>query len=108
MPRGPRPKDIVRLTAEELSQLQHLSRLRKAPYAEVLRARILLAVYQHPQWSNVDIARALGCALGTVRKWRARSQPAVCWKDAARSGAPRFFLVDGARAGNGTGLHAAG
>ena len=84
MPRGPKPRDVVRLTAEELNQLQHLSRLRKAPHAEVLRARILLTAYQHPQWSNVQIAQALGCALTTVRKWRARSQAAVCWKDAAR------------------------
>jgi Homeodomain-like domain len=108
MPRGPKPRVVVRLTAEELSQLQHLSRLRKAPYAEVLRARILLAAYQHPQWSNVQIARALGCALTTVRKWRARSQPTVCWQEAARSGAPRFFLGNGARPGDGAGVHAAG
>jgi transposase len=83
----------VRLTAEEYARLQHVARLRKAPHFQVVRAKILLAAYEHAQWSNPQIAAHVGCSVVTVRRWRAASQKGPQLQDAARSGAPRFFLL---------------
>jgi hypothetical protein len=41
-------------------ELKRLTRRRTAPYAEVVRAKILLMAYEHPDWSNAAIARAVG------------------------------------------------
>ena len=94
MPRGPKPAHIVRLTAEEYAQLRHVSRLRNAAHARVVRAKILVLAYEHPQWSNEAIARKVGCAVSTVRKWRAACREGPCLEDAGRPGAPRFFPLD--------------
>lgn len=91
--RGPKPQRRIRLTAPEYRELQRISRLRGAPYAEVVRARILLRAYEHPDWSNVTIARAVGCTDRTVRKWRSRSRAAPAYQEAPRSGGPRFFSL---------------
>jgi hypothetical protein len=61
MARGPEPAHPVRLTSEEYSRLQHISRLRKAPHGEVVRAKILVAAYEHPDWDNQTISRHAGC-----------------------------------------------
>jgi hypothetical protein len=76
-PRGPKPSRRIRLTAPEYRELKRTSRLRSAPYAEVVRARILLRAYEHPDWSNVAIARAWvvptgPCASGAVGAGRGR------------------------------------
>jgi len=89
--RGPKPQHKVALTAPEYKALKRLARLRTAPYAEVVRAKILLLAYEHPDWSNAAIARAVGCADRTVRKWRQRSRAGPALKDAPRPGGPRFF-----------------
>ena len=91
MSREHQPKYAVRLTAEEHVQLEHSARLRNAPYAQVVRAKILLAAYEQPHWSNALIARRLGGAVPTVRKWRAASQQGPHLQESPRSGAPRFF-----------------
>jgi hypothetical protein len=39
--RGPKPQHKVALTAPEFRQLQRLTRRRTAPYAEVVRAKIV-------------------------------------------------------------------
>jgi hypothetical protein len=91
--RGPKPKYVVRLTAEEYVRLQHLARLRKAPHAQVVRAKILLAAYEHAQWSNPRIAAHVGCSVATVRRWRLASQGGPQLQEAPRRGAPRFFLL---------------
>src|SRR5262245_52426697 len=103
--RGPKPRHKVALTAPEYRALQRLTRRRTAPYAEVVRAKILLLAYEHPDWSNAAIARAVGCTDRTVRKWRGRSRAGPALQDAPRSGGPRFFPLSGARAGHRTGLH---
>lgn len=72
--RGPKPRHKVALTAPEYRELQRLTRRRTAPYAEVVRAKILLLAYEHPDSSNAAIARAVGCTDRTVRKWRGRSR----------------------------------
>src|ERR1041385_5923574 len=105
--RGPKPTHLVRLTADELSHLQHLARSRKAPHAQVVRAKILLLAYEHPQRSHAAIASEVGCAQATVRRWRAASQQGPRWQEAPRSGAPRLFSLDRAGAGDSAGLHVA-
>ena len=64
--RGPKPRHKVALTAPEYRELQRLTRRRTAPYAAVVRAKILLLAYEHPDWSNATIARAVGCTDRTV------------------------------------------
>src|SRR4029450_4756611 len=70
--RGPKPRWKVALTAPEYRELQRLARRRTAPHAEVVRAKILLWAYEHPEWSNAAIARAVGCTDWTGRQWRRR------------------------------------
>ena len=105
--RGPKPRHKVALTAPEYRELQWLTRRRTAPYAEVVRAKILLLAYEHPDWSNAAIARAVGCTDRTVRKWRGRSRAGPALQDAPRPGGPRFFPLSGAGAGHRVGLHTA-
>jgi hypothetical protein len=105
--RGPEPRHKIALTAPEYRELERLSRRRTASYAEVVRAKILLLAYEHPDWSNAAIARAVGCTDRTVRKWRGRSRAGPAVQDAPRSGGPRFFPLRGPRAGHRVALHAA-
>jgi hypothetical protein len=97
--RGPKPRHKVALTAPEYRELQRLTRRRTAAYAEVVRAKILLLAYEHPDWSNAAIARTVGCTDRTVRKWRGRSRAGPALQDAPRPGGPRFFPLSGAGAG---------
>ena len=105
--RGPKPQHTVALTAPEYRELQRLARRRTASYAEVVRAKILLLAYEHPDWSNAAIARAVGCTDRTVRTWRRRSRAGPALQDAPRPGGPRFFPLSGPGAGHRTGLHPA-
>jgi hypothetical protein len=105
--RGPKPRWKVALTAPEYRELQRLARRRTAPHAEVVRAKILLLAYEHPDWSNAAIARAVGCTDWTVRKWRRRSRAGPALQDAPRPGGPRFFPLSGPGAGHRVGLHLA-
>src|SRR5882724_10433410 len=89
--RGPKPRHKVALTAAEFRELQRLTRRRTAPYAEVVRAKILLLAYEHPDWTNTAIAWAVGCTDRTVRKWRSRSRTGPALNEAPRPGGPRFF-----------------
>jgi Homeodomain-like domain len=93
--RGPKPRHKIALTAPEYQTLKRLARLRTAPHAEVVRAKILLLAYEHPDWSNTAIASAVGCTDRTVRKWRQRSRAGPTLTEAPRRGAPRFFPLQG-------------
>ena len=108
MARGPKPHHTVRLTATEYVQLRHVARLRKAPHARVVRAKILVLAYEHPDWDHGTIARKVGCDISTVRKWRAASREGPRLEEAPRSGAPRFFSLRPARPDYRAGLHASG
>lgn len=107
MARGPKPQHVVRLTAQEYAQLQHVARLRKAPHAQVVRAKLLVLAYEHPEWDNATIARKAGCVVSTVRKWRAASAREPVVDEAPRPGAPRFFSLHCARPTHRIGLHTA-
>ncbi|MBI5299632.1 MAG: helix-turn-helix domain-containing protein [Deltaproteobacteria bacterium] len=106
MARGPKPQQIVRLNAKEYEQLQHMARLRKAPHAEVVRAKILLLAYEHPDWDNATIARKAGCTDRTVRQWRKRSREGPLLQESPRCGAPRFFSLNPKSPSHRSGLHA--
>jgi transposase-like protein len=56
-----------------------------------LRARIVLAAHDHPDWSNQQIAAHAGTADRIVRKWRRRWSDTHSLDDAPRPGAPRRF-----------------
>ena len=89
--RGPKPSHRIRLDAKEYATLRRLARRRTAPHAEVMRAKLLLLAYEHPEWSNAAIAQAVGCTDRTVRTWRARARDGPRLGDAPRPGKPRFF-----------------
>lgn len=108
MPRGPKPAYPVRLHRQQLEELQRIARLRTAAYAVVLRAKILLLAWEHPDWSHGQIAREVGADDWTVRKWRKRWHENSVIGDAPRAGAPRFFSLGPTRPDHGAGLHSAG
>jgi transposase len=89
--RGPKPKYSIELTTEEKQGLRKLASSHTAPYAKVIRARILLAAYDHPELSNQQIAQEAGCVRRTVRKWRRRWVKRRSIEDLPRPGAPRRF-----------------
>ena len=60
----------IELTAEERALLQAWERRRTSAQALALRSRIVLAAAAGP--NNTEIARELGIAVSSVRKWRNR------------------------------------
>src|SRR3954468_10596648 len=60
----------IELTAEERAQLEAWERRRTSAQALALRSRIVLAAAEGP--NNTEIARELGIAVSSVRKWRNR------------------------------------
>jgi transposase len=97
----------VRLTRREHAHLKRLSRQTTAPYAHVLRAKLLVAAFEHPHWTTRRIAQTVGCASRTVRKWRARWRATRTLADTARHGCPRLFSLGTTRPIDRTGLYAA-
>jgi hypothetical protein len=89
--RGPKPAYPIELTTEEVEQLHQLVRAHKSPHAQVIRARIILQAFEHPESSNQQIATQVGTSDRQVRKWRKRWTLTHTLADAPRSGAPRRF-----------------
>jgi hypothetical protein len=89
--RGPKPKYAIDLTTEEEQELRKVANSRSASYVKVIRARILLAAHDHPEWSNRQIAEEAGCRRRNVRKWRKRWAETCSIDDLPRPGAPRRF-----------------
>jgi hypothetical protein len=88
---GPKPKYPITLTPEEEQSLRRLVSARNSPQGKVVRARILLLAFDHPGWSNQQIAQEAGCIDWTVRKWRKRWVETRSIEDLPRPGAPRRF-----------------
>jgi len=106
MPRGPKPAEPISLTLEELKELQRLSRLREsASHGRVVRAKIILTAYEHPEWNNAQVARKLGTTVGTVQKWRKRWRATRTLAEAQRPGAPRLFSLHGPSPDHGPRLY---
>lgn len=89
--RGPKPKYPIRLTTEEEQALRKLVNARNSPQVKVLRARILLAAHEHPEWYPHQIAQAVGCSVRTVNRWQRRWTEKHSIDDLPRPGAPRRF-----------------
>ena len=88
---GPKPKYPVELTTEEEKELRQLVRSHKTPQTKAKRARILLAAFDHPDWTNQQIAREAGTVDRVVRLWRRRWFETRSIEDLPRSGRPRVF-----------------
>jgi DNA-directed RNA polymerase specialized sigma24 family protein len=88
---GPKPENPIELKTEEEHALRRLASSWTVSYGQVLRARMVLAAYDHPDWSNHRIGQALGCSYRTVRKWRQRWSETRGMEDLPRPGAPRHF-----------------
>jgi len=89
--RGPKPKYPIELTTEEEEELRRLVRSHKTPQAKAKRARILLAAFEHPEWSNQQIAKETDTVDRVVRHWRRRWVERRSIEDLPRSGRPRRF-----------------
>ena len=107
MSRGPKADDKIVLASKRYDELKRIARLLKAPYRQVIRAKVLVACYEHPDWTNHRIAQTIGCAYRTVRRWRQRWRRDRSIEDRDRAGAPRFFPLQCPRANHRAGLHAA-
>src|SRR4051794_34375634 len=94
MPRTGRPKAELSLTAEERDQLARWSRRAKSSQALALRSRIVLACAEGAD--NKAVAAQLGCAAGTVGKWRGRflAERLDGLNDEPRPGRPPSVSVD--------------
>lgn len=89
---GPKPKYPVELTTEEEEELRRLVRSHKTPQVKAKCARILLTAFDHPQWSNQQIAQGAGTVDRVVRHWRRRWWETRSIEDLPRSGRPRGFF----------------
>lgn len=88
---GPKPKYPIKLTIEEEAELECLIRAHSSHQGQVMRAKIVLTAKQHPEWTNQQIAKRVGCSDRSVRKWRRRWVESQSLKDLPRPGAPRRF-----------------
>lgn len=88
----PKPKHQPNFTEEQLSEAHRLAAKRSAPGHLATRARLTLALAEHPEQSHEEIAAACGLHRDTVYKWRRRwTTEGWSLKDAHRSGRPRIF-----------------
>ncbi|SRR5512143_3274458 len=102
--RGPKPSYPIQLLDNEITELRQLVNSRKSGQGKVMRARIILAAHDHPEWSNQQIARTVGCSDRVVRTWRRRWVECKSLEDLPRPGAPKRFSPRSPRAGDGPGL----
>ena len=89
---GPQHKYKINLDEMQVSQFTHISASYTLPYGEVVRAKVILLSYQHPEWESSRIAQQVGCSVPTVKEWRHRwINGDTSLQDRPRSGAPRWF-----------------
>lgn len=85
---------VITITERERTDLAQLVAARTSPQGLVQRARIVLTCAAHPEWSDDQVAAAVGCSSATVRKWRKRWHATRSLKEAPRSGRPRVYRPD--------------
>jgi transposase len=90
---GPKPKHKIQLLENEISELRQLVNARNSPQGKVMRARIVLAANEHPEWSNQQIAAHVGCTDRAVRKWRRRWNESKSIEDLPKPGRPKLFSL---------------
>jgi hypothetical protein len=91
MARGPKPKYPIVLTPDEERPLRRLVAAHRSAQTQVLRAKVVLAAHGHPEWTNQQIAEAVGGTDRFVRKWCRRWVEHGSLNDLPRSGRPRVF-----------------
>jgi transposase len=82
---------VIRLSDADRSTLRRRARCYTAPFAEVMRAKVVLAAADGR--ANIEISRELGVHVDVVSRWRRRfcEEGMVGLRDRARSGRPRSF-----------------
>lgn len=88
---GPRPKYPIQLFDNEIAELRQMVNARKTSQSKAMRAKIILAAHEHPDWSNQKIAQEAHCTDRAVRFWRRRWTETRSLDDLPRPGAPRRF-----------------
>ena len=89
----------IKLSADELTELQRRDRKYTLPYFYVLRAQMILLAAEG--WQNDRIGEHLHCRREVVAKWRKRffERRLPGLDDADRPGRPRVFPPRGHRPG---------
>ncbi len=100
------PFQIV-LTKVERQELERRARTYTAPYAQVVRAKLVLLAAEG--LANVEIAVRLDTSPQVVHRWRRRffEQRVNGLEDRARSGRPRVFSPLGERRDQSVGVRSA-
>lgn len=92
----PKPWHQPHFTEEQVAAARRLAAKRSAPLRQVVRARLTLALAEHPDHSHEQIAAECGVDRDTVYKWRRRwATQGWSLDDAPRSGRPRTFSPGG-------------
>lgn len=107
MARGSVSPFEIALTAEERQELERRGGSYTAPYAVVVRAKIVLMAAEG--FANVEIAARCDTSPQVVHRWRKRffEQRLKGLEDAPRSGRPRVFSPLGERRDQSVGVRPA-
>ena len=98
MSRGRHPNNQPTFTTEQLDEARALASCYQAPYVQVQRAKMALALAENPQISNPDLAQAAGARPNTAFKWRKDwTLRGFHLEDHVRSGRPPIFSPDADR-----------
>ena len=89
--RGRKRSTPIRLDTEQFERLRKLALSRTAAHAIVTRAKAILLLHEHPDWSDEQIGRQVGYCSRTVRRWRHVWVNEQRLLDRPRSGRPRAF-----------------
>ena len=89
--RGRKKTYEIELNETEVAQLRRVVASRKSSQSEVRRAKVVLTCWEHPDWTDEQVASAVSCSAGMVRKWRKRWGETHSLQEAPRSGRPRVF-----------------
>ena len=98
------PNKIIKLTKQEKRELRLLVKRERAPYVDVIRAKIILLL--HKGLSVIEICTKVGSVRSTVYKWKNRfiEERLEGLKDRPKSGRPAFFSPSGVNINHQTGL----
>jgi transposase len=89
------PKYQPTFTTEELEEARQVATCHQAPYVQVQRAKMVLALAQAPEISNPELGRHVDAHANTVFKWRKEwSLHGFQLDDHPRSGRPPIFSPD--------------
>ncbi len=72
MARGPKPTYQPRFTPEQVAEARRVAARHTEAHVKVVRARMVVALSEHPEWSTPEVAQKVGVHEQTARKWRKR------------------------------------